>query len=136
MAKYVGGCLCGQVRYEIDAEPVVSLQCQCRNCQKRSGTGHTSFMAFPKAAVKLTGPLKYHAVKADSGHMASVGFCTECGSQVCGSSTGAPELVPIMAGSLDDPNLFSPQMVLFAMRASAWDRVDPALPKFPGMPPM
>jgi len=136
MAKYVGGCLCGQVRYEIDAEPIVGLQCQCRNCQKRSGTGHASFMAFPKAAVKLTGPLKYHAVKADSGHMASVGFCTECGSHVSGKSTGAPDLVPIMAGTLDDPNLFTPQMVIFAARANAWDRVDPALPKFPGMPPM
>lgn len=134
MTKYSGGCLCGQVHYEIEADPIVGLQCQCGNCQKRSGGGHTSFIVFPKAAVNLTGAVKYHGVKADSGNMSTRGFCAECGSPIVGLSTGVPEMIGIMVGSLDDPAQFVPQVVAYASRALPWDRIDPSLPKFPQMP--
>ena len=136
MSNYSGGCLCGQVHYEIETDPIVGLQCQCRDCQKRSGGGHTSFAVFPKASVSLTGPVKYHATKADSGNMSTRGFCSECGSPVVGLSSGVPEMIGIMVGSLDEPQKFSPQLVAYASRALAWDRIDPALQKFPQMPPM
>jgi hypothetical protein len=136
MTHYSGGCLCGQVHYETDADPMVGASCQCRDCQKRSGGGHSSFLVFPKAMVKLTGPVKYHGTTADSGNIATRGFCAECGSQVVGFTSGFPEMLGIMAGSLDNPSLFQPQMVAFASRGNPWDLVDPALPKFPGMPPM
>ena len=80
MSKYSGGCLCGQVHYEIEADPVVGLQCQCRDCQKRGGGGHASFIIFPETMVKLEGPIKSHNKEADSGNMVERGFCTECGS--------------------------------------------------------
>jgi hypothetical protein len=38
--SYTGGCACGAIRYEINGEPVVMLDCQCRQCQRDSGTGH------------------------------------------------------------------------------------------------
>ena len=136
MTKYSGGCLCGEVRYETNAEPIVGLQCQCRDCQKRSGGGHASFLAFPKAMVTLKGPVKYHSNTADSGNLATRGFCAECGSPVVGLSSGMPEMIAVMAGSLDDPCSFAPQMVAYAARANPWDMIDPALPKFPAMPPM
>ena len=43
---YTGGCACGAVRYEIPAEPMVMADCQCRDCQRRSGTGHGSYLTF------------------------------------------------------------------------------------------
>jgi len=52
---YKGGCACGAIRYEISSEPVFSNDCQCRDCQRESGTGHQSHMTFRRAAVKLTG---------------------------------------------------------------------------------
>ena len=59
-ALHKGGCACGAVRYEISADPVVSVQCQCRDCQRATGSGHVNAMAFPEDAVRLTGELKYH----------------------------------------------------------------------------
>jgi hypothetical protein len=50
-------------------------------------------------------------------------------------NSGYPEAVFIRAGSLDDLELFKPQMVTFAASAAPWDHVDPGLPRFPGMPP-
>ena len=46
---YTGGCACGAIRYEISAEPLVMNDCQCRDCQRKSGTGHGSYLTFPRA---------------------------------------------------------------------------------------
>ena len=53
---YTGECACGAIRYEISAEPIAMNDCQCRDCQATSGTGHGSYLTFPsRAAVKLEG---------------------------------------------------------------------------------
>lgn len=44
---YTGGCACGAVRFEISGEPMVQADCQCRDCQRKSGTGHGSYLTFP-----------------------------------------------------------------------------------------
>ncbi|MDB5516133.1 MAG: aldehyde-activating protein [Tardiphaga sp.] len=41
---YTGGCACGAIRYEIPTEPLVMNHCQCRDCQRKSGTGHGSYL--------------------------------------------------------------------------------------------
>jgi hypothetical protein len=41
--------------FEIPAEPVVMNDCQCRQCQRESGTGHASHLTFPRATVKVEG---------------------------------------------------------------------------------
>ena len=43
---YNGGCACGAIRYEISGEPVFMNHCQCLDCQRRSGTGHGSYLTF------------------------------------------------------------------------------------------
>ena len=44
---YTGGCACGAIRYEISCEPLVMTDCQCRDCQRESGTGHGSLPDLP-----------------------------------------------------------------------------------------
>ena len=51
MAKpYTGGCACGAIRYATGHAPVFQNHCQCRHCQRRSGTGHGSYLTFPARA--------------------------------------------------------------------------------------
>jgi hypothetical protein len=45
-----------------------------------------------------------------------------------------PENFAVRAASLDDPSRYRPQVVTFVARGYAWDHLDPALPKFDGMP--
>jgi hypothetical protein len=132
---YVGGCLCGAVRYEIAGEPAMAGHCQCRDCQRMTGTGHASMMAFPADAVKVTGALTFHGTRADTGNTANRGFCPRCGSFVASRSSGMPGVIMVSAGSLDDPSRFQPQFVVYASRGHGWDRVDAALTQFPKMPP-
>ena len=135
--SYTGGCACGAIRYEIPAEPMVSNDCQCRDCQHTSGTGHGSYLTFPRrAGVKLTGKATHWDVAGDSGNVKTRGFCPACGSPVYLTFAAAPELFTIHAASLDDPGRYKPQMVTYSVRGHSWDRVDPALRKFEKMPPM
>jgi hypothetical protein len=46
-----------------------------------------------------------------------------------------PGMVFVRASSLDDPNVFKPQMVVYTDRAASWDYIDPSLPSFAAMPP-
>lgn len=43
---YTGGCACGAVRYEIPGKPLAMADCQCRACQRKSGTRHGSYLTF------------------------------------------------------------------------------------------
>lgn len=134
---YKGGCACGAIRYEISDEPMAMVDCQCRQCQQRSGTGHGSYLTFPTMKnVKVTGKATLWSVAADSGNMKTHGFCPTCGTPVHVSFAAAPDLFTVHAGSLDDPGRYKPQIVTYRARAHAWDRIDPALPHFDGMPPM
>ncbi len=132
---YTGGCACGAIRYEISAEPMVMNDCQCRDCQRSSGTGHGSYLTFPhRADVKLTGQATHWAIVADSGKVKTRGFCSICGSPVSLTFSAMPDLFTIHVASLDDPAAYRPQMVTYSSRGHAWDHVDPALPKFDKMP--
>jgi hypothetical protein len=136
MAKaYTGGCACGAIRYEISGEPAMAGHCQCRDCQKTTGAGHASVLAFPEASFKITGKAKFYEVKADSGKMAGRGFCPNCGSILFDRPGSFPGVMMVTAGTLDEPGRFQPQFVLFTSSGNAWDYMDPKLPKFQKMPP-
>ncbi|HVJ33127.1 MAG TPA: GFA family protein [Terriglobia bacterium] len=134
-AAYTGGCACGAIRYEIGGEPVFSNHCQCRDCQRESGTGHLSHLHFMRDSVKLSGQAASWEMTADSGNRKSRHFCPACGSPVYMTFAAMPQLFTIRAASLDDPARFKPQVVTYASRAYAWDQLDPALTKFDAMPP-
>jgi hypothetical protein len=132
---YLGGCACGAVRYETRCEPIVSIHCQCRDCQRRSGTGHSSYLTFAdRNDVKITGKVSEWDVAGDSGNKKRHAFCTICGTPVYLTFPAMPDLIAVHAGSLDDPNLFRPSMVTYRIRGLAWDTIDSSLQAFDTMP--
>ena len=137
MAKELRGtCLCGAVSYEASAEPAFEGFCQCLDCRKATGSGHLAAIGMPEAAVRVTGETKSFSKPADSGGIVERHFCPTCGSLMYDKSTGMPGLFVLNAAVLDDPEVFKPQSIVFASRALSWDKLDPELPRFDGMPPM
>lgn len=128
MTDYIGGCACGAVRYHATARPLAAFHCQCRQCQRASGTGHASLFVMPRENVTLQGELRYFEQTADDGATISRGFCPNCGSPVLGFTSGKPSIYIMTAASLDDPTLFQPTRVVFHDAAPAWDHTDPHLP--------
>jgi hypothetical protein len=134
--SYTGGCACGAIRYEIASEPVFSNDCQCRDCQRMSGTGHGSYLSFAgRKNVKLEGKATHWDIVGDSGKVKTRAFCPACGSPVYMMFAAMPEVFTVHAASLDDPGRYTPQVVTYGMRGHGWDHVDSTLPKFGKMPP-
>ena len=100
---YTGGCACGAVRYEISAEPIFMNDCQCRDCQRTSGTGHGSYLTFPsRAQVKVAGEATHWDMVGDSGNVKTRAFCPACGSPVYLTFAAMPDLFTVHAASLDE----------------------------------
>ena len=135
MRTMAGGCACGAIRYSCTAEPIFSLNCHCRDCQRESGSAFVAVLGVPKSAFVLTqGTPRHFTVTADSGHPTTRVFCGDCGSPLYGLPSSAPEIVTIRASSLDDPSPFRPSQDIYTASAQPWDYMDPALPKAVGLP--
>ena len=132
---YTGGCACGAVRYEITGEPIVMVDCQCRQCQSESGTGHASHVTFKAAEVKLSGNATTWDMVGDGGTRKRRAFCPTCGSPVYMTVPDVPDIFIVKPASLDDPDSYRPAFVTWTAAGQPWDHLDPALPKFDKMPP-
>jgi len=124
-----GGCACGDIRYECEADPVFMLNCHCRDCQKANGGAFAAILAVPEAAVQMRGEPRYYAVVGGSGNPVHRGFCQTCGSQVTIKIGRRPDVLGLQAGCLDDPSVYRPTKDLFTSSAQAWDYMDPNLKK-------
>jgi hypothetical protein len=133
--KYTGGCACGAIRYEIDATPILMNDCQCRQCQRESGTGHASHLTFPTDAVKVEGAATFWDMVGDGGTAKSRAFCPVCGAPVYMTFPALPEFFVVRAASLDDPSLYQPQILTWHAAGHAWDRVAPDVSAFEKMAP-
>ncbi len=132
---HTGGCACGAIRYEVSDEAVFQNHCQCLDCQRRSGTGHGSYLTFAdRARVKIVGEAKFWDVVADSGNKKSHAFCSTCGSPVYLTFAAMPNLFTVHATSLDHPERFKPHAVTYTSRGLIWDSLDPVLSRFEKMP--
>ncbi len=132
---FAGGCACGAIRYESTAEPVLMLNCHCRDCQRSSGGPFSSFVVVLADGFKLLqGSLRFHASPSEMGGMTRRGFCADCGSPILGKPDGVPHIVAIRAASLEDPSWFNPQMDVWTCDAHSWDQMNPASMKFEKYP--
>lgn len=130
MTTHTGQCLCGQVSFTIDAEPLGARMCWCRDCQRIASGSATINVVFPEDAVRYAGEMSKFRMIADSGNEVERGFCTSCGAQMY-SRTIQPGGLPIRvrAGTLDNPDLIAPTAILWAGSAPAWTELDPNLPQ-------
>ena len=83
MPNIVGGCLCGSVRYESEAEPVLTAACHCHHCQKQTSSAFSIFVVLPKGSLRMEGEaLAAFEDVGDSGLPVFRKFCTKCGSAI------------------------------------------------------
>lgn len=131
---FTGGCLCGAIRYTCDADPLMTGHCHCEDCRRSSGSGHSSHLAVPEASVTLTGQVAAYVRPAASGNLVTRAFCPTCGAPVFSRNPAMPGLLFLRASSLDDMEVFQPQMHVWTARAASWDPPAAGLPTFERMP--
>lgn len=62
-------------------------------------------------------------------------FCERCGAPVFFDRQTRPDLIAVFVGSLDDPNVFSPQYHVCTSSAVRWLRLDDEVPRYEEKPP-
>lgn len=129
-----GGCLCGAIRYEVKGPSMFVCQCCCRDCQRATGTGHTTIVGVHRNQLSLSGEPSVFTNAGDSGGSVTRHFCGKCAGRLYTSGTLPGDVIMIQAGSLDDPNVISPESVIYVKDAVKWDRFDPLLPRFEALP--
>jgi hypothetical protein len=130
-----GGCLCGAVRYEIDAAPITGRVCWCRVCQRIGAGSGTVNVCFARAATRIEGELRDYVSVADSGNVMHRRFCPACGVHLFSESEALPHLIFVRAGTLNDPEIGRPLASIWVSQAPSWACIDHRLPVFDGQPP-
>ena len=130
-----GGCLCGGVRYRIDAEPIATRVCWCRVCQYLGAGNGTVNAGFSADAVHVEGTLCDYVSTADSGNVMHRRFCPRCGTNLFSAAEVRPHLLFVRAGTLDHPERARPIANIWASSAPAWACLDPDLPRIERQPP-
>ena len=121
-----GGCLCGKIRYRVSGEPVATTLCHCADCRRASGGTNIAWAVFDKDKVGwLTGePADY---SSSSGiHWL---YCRDCGSTVGYRRSERPNHMDITTGTLDDPDLYPPDVEIWVKERIGWEALHPELPK-------
>ena len=75
--KHSGGCHCGQVKFETDLNPMLSMQCNCSSCRRLTGSVNMG-MYYQEDEVKFSGDQVYYEYEGGSGGNMKMGFCPKC----------------------------------------------------------
>ena len=130
-----GGCLCGRVRYRIEADaPLAVRQCWCRVCQYLSAGSGTVNAIFRSADFSASGPLTDYVSTADSGATMHRRFCAQCGTPLFSEAESRPHVIIVRVGALDNPDLAPPSGIIWTKSAPKWACFDPRLETTDGQP--
>ena len=126
-----GGCLCGNVRYEIDRSGVVGqAHCHCPDCQRATGSAFASFCFVPEPSFRAgQGEPKGYTVKGSSGELVTRFFCPDCGSPLYSEVAVMPGAKIVKSGSLDDASWMRPEMMIWCDTAQPWVAMPDGLAK-------
>jgi hypothetical protein len=123
-----GGCLCGAVRYRIDAEPEHAGYCHCRICQRAAGAPVVAWLTVALAAFAWT---KGEPVVYRSSAKAERLFCGACGTQLVFREVALPGELDVTLASLDEPAGIPPSHHIWTSSRIPWFDVADDLPRHP-----
>ena len=124
-----GGCLCGGVRFELDAPPENASYCHCTRCQRRSGTAASAQARVAPGSLRVTAGEDLVREYAPPDGWAKC-FCGACGSALW-SRDPARGALGVRLGAFDGDPGVRPQYRQFVAYAASWEPIpDDGLPRF------
>jgi hypothetical protein len=105
MSEHRASCQCGQLKLEASGSPDFVIACNCRACQKRTGSAFGAGQYFKKNGVTVFGDYSNWERVADSGNKLSNHFCPRCGTTVFWSLELRPDHFGVALGGFDTPPL-------------------------------
>ena len=127
---YLGGCLCGAVRYEIDEFLPHIAHCHCSMCRKFHGAAFATIAGVSRSKFRwVEGEDALNRYTAHNGTART--FCRHCGSSLMFYSPRAPEdVVEIALGTVDGDVPVEPNAHIFVGSAANWTVLGDDLPQY------
>ena len=129
-----GHCLCGQVTYKAEADPVFAAHCHCDDCRQNTGSDYAALVFVPTESLTWQGETRSYTHTADSGSIMTKHFCPQCGSQLFGTNSAKNDRIHIKVGTLDDASWYKPWYNVFASRRLPSTPVNSDVPDADTMP--
>jgi hypothetical protein len=120
--KIDGGCHCGYITYEAEADPEKVGICHCTDCQELSGSAFRIGIRVASDGFRmLSGEPTIYAKTAESGAKSAQAFCPRCGSPIYAASFGdAPKFYNIRLGTVRQRDQLVPKCQFWSRSELHW----------------
>jgi hypothetical protein len=127
-----GSCRCGELRFTVTADPLITAACHCTGCQKMSSSAYSLSAMFSTAAFAVTAgtPVVGGLHGPDLHHM----FCPHCMTWVYTTFATLGDFVNVRPTMFDDLSWYVPFIETVAADKLPWVQT-PARHSFAGFPP-
>ncbi len=117
-----GGCTCGAVRYELTATPLFVHCCHCRWCQRETGSAFVINAIVETDCIKVCdGEPSAIETPSESGRGQTIVRCPTCWVALWSHYVGiGPKTAFLRAGTLDDPDLITPDIHIYTASKQPW----------------
>ena len=115
-----GGCVCGQVKYQITDKPLFTQACHCKDCKILTGSSYVVNSSVLENTLIVEGEVSSTELKAGSGAYYKTYFCTKCGTYVYADYDSAVGRLTVRTKTLDNSEKFTPQVHIFTKDKDPW----------------
>ena len=130
-APYPGRCLCGEIEYRLNGEPVTYYACHCTDCQKRGGSAFGLSMWVKRDSLEVTkGTATLQVLCGADGGPRHHRICAKCGVRLWSEPAKRPEFAVLRPGTLDDPKQFTPVLHMWTRSAQPWVKIPDGAARF------
>ncbi len=138
MLSRTAECVCTALKVTVPGEPAVVVLCNCKQCQKRTGSIFGVSAYFPEQTVSVSGKSKVFTRVSDRGNTVDCHFCPECGTTLFWDISVVPDEPDpletnrrgVAIGCFADPTFRSPQLVVWAIYQHHWARFPESVPTY------
>jgi hypothetical protein len=120
MATRRAECSCGQLRADVDGDPIRVSICHCLACQRRTGSAFGVSARFYESQVRTQGNATEFVRTSDDGDERTFSFCPECGATVFYRIPALAGMIAIPVGAFADPGFPPPVRSIYEFRKHAW----------------
>ena len=122
-----GRCLCGAIRYELDAPVEVLVNCHCQFCRRAHGAAFATASPVPSQALRIV------AGEEELSRHGGRFFCRICATRLYNRAPAG--LIVLVVTSLDQEPAIAPSAHMNLESKAPWYEILDDAPRFDALPP-
>ena len=126
-----GACACEAVRFSLQAAPMFTHCCHCRDCQRQTGSAFVLNALIETDRIRLErGSPVAVPLPTSSGRPHDVHRCGTCGTALWSDYGRRAGLRFVRVGVLDEPERVAPDVHIYTRSKLPWVSLPPGQPAF------